>query len=487
MRVQCVFAPSSGDARLAELSEELTPPLGIMYLAASIREAFPEVSLRITDGLLRGYAATAAEINDFRPDLLLVSFFTPEAPGAYALVKEFKERYPQSLAVMGGIHATALPEEALERCAADLVVLGEGEETVRRIVRAYTRGEPFTGIPGICYRSAAGTVRTPPAAYIRDIDTIPFPARDLVDLSEYKGWFISRQTPETGMFWSRGCPFNCTFCSNLVWKTSLPALRLRSAGNIADEMEQLKLDFGIREVFDHSDEFNNDIEHAKEVCRELIRRKLGMTWKVQLRAHPLPEELVRLMKQAGCWYVHLGIESANEETLRGIRKKITLEQVRRACALLKKYEIRIFGLFMLFNVWEDEGGLCFEDLEATRKTLAFAGQLVNERLLDYISWTITTPYPGSRLYDIALRHGLIRPELLGNWDRWLKVDSFIMDLPGMHRSEQARLYTSGSWLRARCYLRSRGFGLKDIGYMARKAMKVVQIQTSSLLPPRSRQ
>ena len=479
MKIQLVFAPPKSGGSFAEMSEGVMPPLGILSVAAYVRDRMPGLELRVTDGLRAGFAATLAEIERFQPRILGISINTPCALSAYALIDAVKARRPETFVVTGGPHATALPEECLTRSQADAVVRGEGEETFLELCRAVAgqsaSAPPELGaIAGIAFRDGPRVAITPTRPYIPSLDSIPFPARDLLDLPSYQGWYLTRQPPDTPMLFSRGCAFRCTFCSNKVWNLSEPRLRFRSPDSIADEMAFLKERYGIREVFDNSDEFNNSLTHAKAVCRKLIERKLGLTWKTQLRAKPLDEELVSLMAESGCWYVHLGIESGNEATLRGTRKGVTLPEVEAACALLKKHGIRVLGLFMLFNAWEEDGELRFEDAAMTERTLSFAEGLYRRKLMDYFGWSITMPYPGSPLYDIALKHGIIKPHLADDWDRWVREEFSVLNLPGVSDRDVARLKTRGSWLRARCMLRSGGFGLKDALYIARKALRVVK-------------
>jgi hypothetical protein len=208
--------------------------------------------------------------------------------------------------------------------------------------------------------------------------------------------------------------------------------------------------------------------------------KLGMTWKTQVRAHPLPSSLVESMARAGCWYVHLGIESGNERTLRGIGKSITCDQVRAACTVLKDHGIKVHGLFMLFNVWEEEGRVAFEGVEETQRTLAFAEELARDGLLDYLGWSVTTPYPGSRLYDIAVRHGLIKPQLRGAWSKWLTEDAFVMQIPGVSDSDMAHAKSRGSLLRAKLMLRSGHVNPGDLGYLAKKGLKLLANELKAL-------
>lgn len=477
LKVQLVSAPPKVKARLAELSEGMCPPMGILYIASYIKDKIPGIEVNVLDGLLYGYEKSFTWIKEFRPQILGLSFNTLVAESAYALIKEVKKTLPDTMIVVGGPHVTALTQECLMRSEADVAVIGEGEETFLEICRVFKENGSLTyaqlsTIMGIAFEHNGKIIWTEQRPYIENLDSIPFPDRKLVTMSDYRGWYLCKQTPETIMIFSRGCPYRCTFCSNKVWTLS-PSVRLRSPKNIVDEMEMLKSEFGVREVFDNADELNNNLTHAKEVCREMIRRNIQVSWKAQLRAHPLDRELVELMSRSGCWYVQLGIESGNEETLRGIRKHITKEQIIQACRLLKEYKIKILGFFMFFNVWEEEGGLKFEDVASCERTLEFAGKLVKQKLLDYIGWAITTPHPGSELYDIALRHRLIKPGLMERWDAWLKEDSFVMQLPGISDKDIAKMKTRGSVLRGLCMLKSGGMRLKDLGYVFKKGLKVL--------------
>lgn len=479
MKVQFIFIPPEKALKLGELNERVAPPLGILYLASHLRREMPQIEISVFDGVRYGYRKTIEAIKRFNADIIGLSYYTPLAVSALRLADWIKKERPQVIVVLGGCHATALPEEGLLRSAADLVVYGEGEITMTQIVKEINQRGAFakvdwSNIDGICFREQGQPKRNPPRKFIANLDEIPFPARDLVNMQDYQGFYLHRHPFGTNMIMSRGCPYHCTFCSNLVWNVSTPRVRLRSAKNIADEIEQMYREFGIREVFDNADEFNNDLRNAMDVCQELKARKLPIAWKTQLRVHPLPEELVRVMAESGCWYVHLGIESGNPQALKGIKKNITLEQVISACRLLKKYRIKVHGLFMLFNVWEEEGQLRFEDVAMTQNTLDFARRLVDEKFLDYIGWSITTPYPGSELYNIALKYNLVKPQFLTNWDAWLKETSFLIDLPGISHKEMADMKAKGSLLRAKAILRSGGFGFRDLGFFLKKIGKIIQ-------------
>jgi len=480
VKLHLVFAPPVKKPKQSALPEHVYPPLGILYLAGYLHKFLPELEIQATDGLLLGLEGTYNEIIRHSPDIVFISFITPCAQGAYELARRLKENAPGRIVVMGGPHATAIPAEPFEKSPCDIVVCGEGEKTSLELVQALLSGRPLSEVAGLCWRDNDKVITNQPREFIQDLDEIPFPARDLLASKEYRGWFVTKKNPETIILSSRGCPFDCTFCSNIIWKSSKPWLRLRSPENIADEIEHLQKTFSIREFFDNGDEFNNNIEHATAVCRELIKRDFGVTWKAQLRAHPLPEELVRLMARAGCWYVHLGIESGNQRTLDGTQKNITLEQVENACRLLKKHNIKVFGLFMLYNVWEEDGHLQYENTRDTLNTLAFAKGLVSKGLLSYVSSTIATPYPGSKLYGIAKKHRLFPPGLDQDWEQWLSGSDFMLRLPGVTEKEASGVYFRASLLRAYCFLRSGNWKAKDIPLFAGKALHAIRLKLNSL-------
>jgi len=479
LRVHLVFAPPLKIPKFGELSERRIPPLGIMYLASYLRSKVEGIDLKLTDGLIMGFEKTFQEIEGFQPDIVGVSFYTACALGAFELINRVREKFPRIFIVAGGPHATALPEEALGRSKVDVIAFGEGEETFYELFKLYERGEHNSAsslqkVEGIAFMKNRQVLRTSPRQHIRDLDSIPFPARDLIDVNSYKGWYLNKEDREGAVLFARGCPFCCTFCSNIVWKVVKPHVRLRSPKNIVDEIEFLYQRYGIREIFDCSDEFNISVKHALAVCDELKKRHLDIVWKSSIKAHPLPEELVSAMANTGCWYVLLGIESGNQETINGIQKHITLEQVEVACRLFHKYNIKVMGLFMLFNVWEEDGELRYEGVEEVKRTFKYINYLIKEGLLDYIGWSVTVPYPGSKLYDISIRYNLIREEYLGNWDKWLTGDSFIMQLPGIKKKDQVRMKTLGSITRARLIVRNREFKVKDIALFIKKFLKLVK-------------
>jgi len=481
MKVHLVFAPSLYSSSSEILGENVWPPMGILYIAAYLRSRLPETEIKITDGCRIGYEKTIREITTFRPDILGISFYTTQTLGATRLAREIRTKLPQTLIVVGGPHATALPTETLRMSGADLCVVGEGEEAFHQIVEATLEGKEqsyFRHLPGAwsVERNRDNTeivYRNNPAQFITPLDVIPYPARDLIDMNDYRGWFISKRVPQATMLFARGCPFRCTYCANEIWRSSAPVLRARSPKDIVEEMAHLHAQYGINEVYDQADEFNHSLLHALDVCKEMTRQKLGMSWQASLRAQPFSEELAKAMAEAGCWCASLGVESANERTLRGIKKYITLKDVESTCLLLQKYGIKVRAHFMLYNVWEEQGQLVFEDSQMTENTLNYARSLFQRGLINYMTWSVTTPFPGSELYGIAVRHNLINAHSVNNWDSWLQKETFTMDLPGISRKERSKVWKMGKLLQMRCMLKNRDYRLKDISTIVRRGMNLL--------------
>ena len=435
------------------------PPLGILYLASFVRQYQRDIIWKISDGALEGYDKIIDDISSFQPDILGISFTTPFATGAYKVANLVKEQWPKTVVVCGGPHPSAMPDEALRRSKADIVVKGEGEQSMLDIVNKYTQGK-FDDLKGKIVCSAS----------IKDLDTIPFPARDLVDLKKYTGYHLRERSPETSLLSSRGCAYNCWHCSNPVWRIEqspvrTPRCRMRSPRNYVDEVQFLYEKYGIREFFDECDEFNINLKWSSQVCDELLKRKIDIRWKVQLRAGHITEELVAKMAKSGCWLAFVGIESGNQETLDGIHKIVSIEDIEKTCYLLKKHGIKVFGLFMTFNVWEKNGKLRYEGVNESLSTLRYAKTMTKRKLLDYLSWTITTPFPASPLWNTCMKYKLIPETRLGKWELWDTNWNLVMNLPDITEKDWIKIRYEGLRLQA-------GSGLRNIKELNSKTLKL---------------
>lgn len=195
---------------------------------------------------------------------------------------------------------------------------------------------------------------------------------------------------------------------------------------------------------------------------------MGIYWKVQMTVENIDEELAQKMVRAGCWLGIIGIETGNDAAARGINKRTSRKRAEKSLSLLKKYGMKTFALLMAFNVWEENGLLKYEDLHDTLNILNFAKQLVREKKVDIISWSLTIPYPGSRLYQIAKRHQLIPEDSEGKWELWDPSENFIMKLPGISEKDWHFIKRKGKALQGVLLLKSGTFNWYSIPIYLKK-------------------
>jgi len=454
---------------------QIYPPLGILYLVSYLRIKNNNFEIKVIDGYHeKNTDEVVQKLTSFSPHILGISFTTQAATGAYEVIRLVRQKLNEVFIVTGGPHPTIYPAESLIKSKADVVVMGEGEITFSELVNRLYKNSNYYDLEGIAYAKDISVQINKPRSLIKDLDSIPFPARDLLDLRRYPGYHYKKTSWDTSYISGRGCPYNCVYCSNPVWKFCKPWMRLRSPQNIADEIEYLKTEYGVREFYDQTDAFNGSASWAKKVCDEFIRRGLGIYWKVQMTVENIDEDLAQKMVQAGCWLGLIGIETGNDATAKGILKKTSRVSAGKSLSILKKYGMKTFALLMAFNVWEENGVLKYEDMNDTLNTLNFAKQLVREKKVDIISWSLTTPYPGSRLYEIAKRHQLIPGGSEGKWELWDSSENFIMKLPGISKKDWHFIKRKGKVLQAALLFKSGTFNWYSIPIYLKKIWNVIR-------------
>lgn len=399
--------------------DQATPNLSLLYLGSYLRSQIPEVELTyISQKHPPEYHINM--IRTLQPTFYAVSFTSFSAGRTFQLIRTVKNLFPWLKVICGGPHSMTHSEQILRESGADVCVIGEGEVTFAELVQNHA-GFPdvLKSIHGIAYLKNGQYHRTQNRALITDLNTIPFPARDLVDESEFAGVSYRKGTPTTEMIITRGCPLRCVFCANPVFRLKNgPLFRSRTPQNIAAEVEELYA-MGYREIFLHSDELNVELGWSIDVCKALADlRHSDLYFQANLRVLPMSEEFVYWLKKANFWFVRIGMESASDRVLTGIKKKMSLENTERACDLLSKQGIKIFAYFMLFNWWEENGRLIHETADEVRSTIRLGYRLWRQRKLNYCSWTLATPIQGAEFYDLALKHGLIDEQFLPPEDMW---------------------------------------------------------------------
>lgn len=341
------------------INEKVFPSLGLLYLSAYLKKHdYEDVSL--------------IDMNDEKPlpgrldaDIVGVYSNTPQFPTAMRLIKKLKEiniaRHP--VYVLGGPHVSGKPEDGVSE--SDIVVVGEGEKAFLDIVRRQERSERQEKV-----------VRYD---YIEDIDNLPFPDRDIIDIKSYRYYLDSRLT--TTVITSRGCPFGCNFCANNAWGKSL---RMRSPRNVFQEVEMLKSKYGYDSFMFFDDTMTVNKRRMSEICGLL--KGLKIIYRCFIRSDTVDDAILKDMYDSGCVEIGMGLESGSERILKIVNKGETVRKNMEAIKLCHKAGIRVKGFLII--------GLPGENKESVKETTNF----LEEAELNDLDISIFTPYPGSLIY-----------------------------------------------------------------------------------------
>jgi anaerobic magnesium-protoporphyrin IX monomethyl ester cyclase len=355
------------------------PPLGLGYIAAYLRSH--GISVDIVDCTFLTQRAALERIKRSNPKIIGIQSMFSMKNKSLEFARLLKNNC--EFLVAGGPLPTTNPELFLQDF--DIVVLGEGEQTMLEIaLQAQTQGD-LSNVKGIVYREKdKGHVRTTlERSEIEDLDSLPFPLRDLFDNNAYKNYYSEKfGYTTTAIMTSRGCPFSCDFCSRPVFGNRL---RSRTASNVVDEIEEV-LSLGYNRIWFADDCFTLNRERLISICDEIVKRGLKISWECLSRVDTLDSEAIEKMKQAGCIRMFFGIESGNDSILELMNKQITTIQVREALSLCKDKGVKTGAFFIV--------GYPGENDHTVLTTIKFASSLP----LDYLSFTMPYPIPGTPLY-----------------------------------------------------------------------------------------
>ncbi|MDY6795184.1 MAG: radical SAM protein [Actinomycetota bacterium] len=326
-------------------------------------------------------------------DLVGISTITTTAPEAYAIMDKVKQRWDIPV-VMGGPHVTFLSEEALGK-GADFVVRGEGEYAFLELVRNLKDGrEDFQSIPGLSYKRGKEFFHNPPAQQVDKLCELPWP-----DLTMIENFHKIRIIP---VMTSRGCPYNCKFCS--VTKMFGRRYRFRDTDDVLDELEILHERSPKASLFFYDDNFTAHPRRSKELMQGMIDRGIKAKWTAQARVDVVKDpEILDLMKESGCMFLYLGLESINPRTLESYRKEQTVQDISEAVMSLHDCGIKVHGMFVLGS---DE-----DDIKTIRETVRYARSMK----IDTVQFLILTPLPGTETYNELCSEGRI---LIEDWSKY---------------------------------------------------------------------
>lgn len=370
------------------------PVLALPTLATPILQAGHDARILDLDLYTDPDSALKEALEDYKPDIVGTTGTTPFFHEVIRISKIIKEYNKDIRLVVGGAHATAFPEEFVETNLVDYAIYGEGDFVLVELIEVLEGKRKINSVLGICYNNG-GIVKTDTRPLLKNFDYVPMPSWHLVDIDRYaNSHVLSRANPVGPIETSRGCPWSCHYCTKTIFGVKFNA---KSPKRVVDEMEFM-LKMGFREVHVQDDLFSTDLNRAKEICREILRRKLKFPWMLinGIRVDRVDLELLKKLKKAGCYMTAFGIESGNQGVLDDVGKGITLEQTRRAAKLAKKAGMETFGFFML--------GLPKDTEETMQQTIDFAKELD----LDVVKFDITVPLPGTTLYKKWEQQGLIK-------------------------------------------------------------------------------
>lgn len=382
-------------------------PLGLAYLAASIKK-FRKGQVEIIDTNALNYSIEdlKAHLSKSKPDVIGISILTPMYLRAKEAINAARQVLRDSIIIVGGPHVTIFPIKTLEENPeVDIAVIGEGELTIVELLSAIGKNKSLSKIKGIAYRKGKKVIVNAPRPFIIDIDKVPLPARNLLPMEKYRpAPTYYKRLPSYLILTSRGCPFNCAYCSKIFGKT----YRHHSVGRVMKEMEILINGYGARDIIFRDDTFTINKKYVIELCNEIIRKGLNkkVEWTCMTRVNLVDKELLNFMRKAGCWSIHYGAESGSQRLLGLINKGITIKQVKDAFRWTREAGIEIKAFFML--------GLPTETREESLQTLKFAKGCG----ADWIQVTITVPYPGTRLYEIAKKDGTLKSFNWEDYQTW---------------------------------------------------------------------
>lgn len=389
------------------------PPLGLTYVAAALEQADFQVELIDNYMLKKPLDYIKSEAKRLKPDIVGITCGSVTYQPCIETAKAIKEVLPSCEIVVGGWHPSYLPETMLEHPEIDYVVMGEGERAIVELANSITKGDTasISKIAGVAYRDNGKIVRNEPVL-IKDLDTVPFPARHLLPLDLYlrKMEFLEANPVDT-MNVIRGCPYNCAFCDTKgIWGSRC---RSFSPSRIVEEIEHLVNKHGTRGLYFIGDNFTINKKRTIELCNQLKSSGLDVEWICDTRADLVSRDLLKEMRSAGCRTIWFGVESGSPRILKKLNKNVSIEQTVKAFRLCREEDINISCSLMM--------GIPGETLSDIKATFNLAKKLNP----DWIHFNIFVAYPGSSLYDEVIENKLY--DKLENFVAYVKTDQFNYD------------------------------------------------------------
>jgi radical SAM superfamily enzyme YgiQ (UPF0313 family) len=381
--------------------------LGLMYLAASVKKEFQDkITVKIETLVSKPGLKDRDEknilnfINDFVPDLVGIRCLTIGKDAFHHVAGVIKYWDNNCFIAAGGPYATDDPEDALSSGFVDLVVIGEGEIIFNNLIKNLLEKKNYFNIPGIAYGNGQSIHKTPPQLFITDLDSLPFPSYEIIDLEKFSNRFLTFTSkisqPHANIMTTRGCPYRCAYCHNILGKK----FRIRSPESVLSEIRYIYDNYGITDFQIIDDIFNLDINRAKTICNMIIKSGMNITLSFPnaLRGDRVDKELIEKMAEAGTKFISYAVETASPRLQKMIKKNLDLDKIFKAIEYTAEADIVTRGFFMI--------GFPTETEEEVIQTIEFAKA---SSLCGATFFTVVY-FPGTELYKIAQSLGYFQNE-----------------------------------------------------------------------------
>lgn len=379
-----------------KLSKErsILPPLGLCYIAGALRDSGHEVSMIDASALGMANDKAVEEALKWGAKYVGVTATTDTIFLAAAIADMVKTRGKGVTILIGGPHVTAVPEKTFEMFPLfDAGVIGEGEDTARELIEALESGRDLSTVRGIVFRAGKSVKTTARREFINDLDLLPYPAWDLLaDLGRtYHPAVINyKRLPSTSLVTSRGCPGSCAFCDTKVFGSRY---RIHSAQNVLDTIKLLKDRYGIRDICFYDDVFTVFKKRLEDICAGLKDDQYAVSWSCQARVNTVNYDMMKMMKDSGCWKISFGIESGSDDILKLMNKHTVVKQAELAVREAKRAGLEVEGYFIIGFFGE------------TKETLRLTRDLIVSMPLDTALLSFFLPFPGSPAYSHVKEYG----------------------------------------------------------------------------------
>ncbi len=376
------------------------PPLGLLHIASFVREHHHTPYVIDVTAMKWSRQKAVEFVLSLNPDVIGISAKTINILNASNIARELKHRGFSDPIILGGTHVTAVPEETLARFSAiDYGVIGEGEVTFLELVEKIGQKQSMHDVKGVVWRDDSGRiVVNPPRPLIKDLDILPFPAWDL--LPNFPDGYPhnaleTKRLPAASIITSRGCPFQCTFCDRAVFGS---LVRQHSAEYTLNMIRHLKYKYGIRDLMILDDNFILDRKKLFKICDTIIEEGMDLSWYCQGHAKFMTEDRLRKIREAGCWFIEIGIESGCDRILKLLKKNTTKSEVEKAVKRAREVGLKVKGNFIF--------GFPTETRDSLQETIQFATSID----ISYFQQNFLTIWPGCELAKDPEQYGHVESD-----------------------------------------------------------------------------